>query len=437
MKKNYLTIIILLITSLTFSQNIPDYVSKNGLVGWWPFNGNANDESGKGNNGNVVGAKLTSDRKGNQNSAYDFDGSSYIDCGSDNSLNFYNSLTINIWAKTSNFYSNCGLIGRWGNLKNSNLNNQYLLYFGEQSTETIKTIVYGNASNENIKQISYTDNKWHCYTMTYDGSYNSLYVDGVLISQTSCNFSIQNVTEKLVIGGYGLASLNGAGLKWNGQIDDIAIYNRALTINEIKDLYIGCKKQTATTSNFSNIILSNSAPINLTANPTGGTFSGKGITNNVFTPSKSNIGKQTIKYNFINSSSCNDSTFFNPIVYDTIGNNCKITTYDTVKVNKTVYDTLKIKVNFTAGTNINKENIIRIFPNPTSSDLIIDNGDFSLMNGFKVNIYDNTGKQVFNAQINSQQFVIKLSTLGSKGIYTLHLLDSNNNSIQTKQIVLE
>jgi hypothetical protein len=81
-----------------------------------------------------------------------------------------------------------------------------------------------------------------------------------------------------------------------------------------------------------------------------------------------------------------------------------------------------------------------ISPLGNNFDLVRANelyADYSLMNGFKVNIYDNTGKQVFNAQINSQQFVIKLSTLGSKGVYTLHLLDSNNNSIQTKQIVLE
>ena len=47
---------------------------QNGLVGYWPFCGNANDESGNGNDGTVNGATLTSDRFGNVNSAYDFDG---------------------------------------------------------------------------------------------------------------------------------------------------------------------------------------------------------------------------------------------------------------------------------------------------------------------------------------------------------------------------
>ena len=51
---------------------IPDYIPLVGLVGWWPFNGNASDESGNGNNGTVDGATLTSDRQGKQ--AYKFDG---------------------------------------------------------------------------------------------------------------------------------------------------------------------------------------------------------------------------------------------------------------------------------------------------------------------------------------------------------------------------
>ena len=60
---------------------VPSYVPTNGLVGWWPFNGNANDESGNGNNGTVNGATLTADRFGNANSAYSFDGvDDYINC---------------------------------------------------------------------------------------------------------------------------------------------------------------------------------------------------------------------------------------------------------------------------------------------------------------------------------------------------------------------
>ena len=39
------------LAAVTIAQNVPSYVPTNGLVGWWPFNGNANDESGNNNNG--------------------------------------------------------------------------------------------------------------------------------------------------------------------------------------------------------------------------------------------------------------------------------------------------------------------------------------------------------------------------------------------------
>ena len=59
-------------TIATMAQNVPNYVPTNGLVGWWPFNGNVNDESGNGNNGTVSGATLAIDRFGDANSAYNF-----------------------------------------------------------------------------------------------------------------------------------------------------------------------------------------------------------------------------------------------------------------------------------------------------------------------------------------------------------------------------
>ena len=62
-------------TLATFAQ-IPNYVPSNGLVGWWPFNGNANDESLNSNNGIVYpNTTLTQDRFNNSNNAYLFDNS--------------------------------------------------------------------------------------------------------------------------------------------------------------------------------------------------------------------------------------------------------------------------------------------------------------------------------------------------------------------------
>ncbi len=75
MLKNYIKLIVVLVFATNvMAQNIPSYLPKEGLVGYWPFNGNANDESGNGNHGTVNGATLSSDRNGVANSAYNFDG---------------------------------------------------------------------------------------------------------------------------------------------------------------------------------------------------------------------------------------------------------------------------------------------------------------------------------------------------------------------------
>src|SRR5438105_2717537 len=70
----------------------------NGLVAYYPFNGNASDASGNGNDGTVSGASLASDRFGNPNAAYHFAGDGgHISLASSASLNITSSLTLTLW----------------------------------------------------------------------------------------------------------------------------------------------------------------------------------------------------------------------------------------------------------------------------------------------------------------------------------------------------
>ena len=90
----------ILILSLLLGSSIiaqtPSYIPKNGVIGWWPFNGNTYDESGNGNNGTVNGATLTIDINGKANSAYSFDGvSNYIQCSSN--IAQIDTITISSW----------------------------------------------------------------------------------------------------------------------------------------------------------------------------------------------------------------------------------------------------------------------------------------------------------------------------------------------------
>ena len=102
MKKKILLLMTLAtmgLTAATMAQ-VPNYVPTNGLVGYWPFNGNANDESGNGNNGTVNGATLTSDRFNSLNSCYLFTGTS-------NEISTTNQFFNNGWANyTISFWFN-------------------------------------------------------------------------------------------------------------------------------------------------------------------------------------------------------------------------------------------------------------------------------------------------------------------------------------------
>lgn len=96
--KKIFTCISLLICHNVYGQ-FPRHVPTDSLLAWWPFNGNANDESGNGFNGTVTGATLTDDRNGKANAAYYFSGSgcnTRIDL-SLNTSKITKALTISAW----------------------------------------------------------------------------------------------------------------------------------------------------------------------------------------------------------------------------------------------------------------------------------------------------------------------------------------------------
>jgi hypothetical protein len=80
---------------------------------------------------------------------------------------------------------------------------------------------------------------------------------------------------------------------------------------------------------------------------------------------------------------------------------------------------------------------IKIYPNPARTHITIDNGNFELMNGYTVRIYNALGQTVFTQAVNQQQFFIDLSTWTGNGLYYLNLIDNQGNSIETKVIVVQ
>ena len=649
MVKNYVRLIVALVfTTNLMAQNVPNYVPTNGLVGWWPFNGNANDESGNGKHGTVNEAILSKDRFGKENNSYLFDG-----------VNDRISIPFNLISNTQSDYS----ISVWfksNSVKLSQENNPTIITDRGTSWEYKYAIGRGVSSqklgggvySQGVEtSLDNTDLNWHHVVLIFEKSAQKLYLflDGVLkasdVNITNWSNNLSNTT----IGA--LNSPDGWGYlgHWDGNIDDISIYSRVLTPQEISKMFYapspcttpsatitpqgnttfcqggfvnlsvssganytyewykngqlingatasvyqatasgnytvkvidgacnatstpttvtvnqypssvvnvsgnttfcegnsvaltaqgngtylwsngatsksitvsqagsygvtitsnGCvsnSNQTTITVNpnptatitpqgnttfcqggFVNLVasggssfqwntgssaatfsatqsgtytvnvfnsfgcqatasqqvnvnplpnvtlnalnqftLKNASPIQLVANPTGGIFSGEGVQGATFTPANVSLGKKTITYNYTSPQGCSGVASRSTIIADTLGNVCS------------TYDTLKVKFKLTTGIKANQYTTMNVYPNPTSDVIIVDASDVAALNGYSYKLFDVQGKEVYNALVTNVKTEISMKTFGKAGVYILHVVDANNVSIETKQIVLE
>jgi hypothetical protein len=232
---------------LSSIAQVPSYVPTSGLVGWWPFNGNANDESGNGNNGTVNGATLTTDRFGVANKAYSFNGSSnYIDypSGSSSSLNIVGDFTVCFWVKTSSIGSTGKTIISFGDQQNSNSGGITIGINDGFPLGPYGRLGYATQGQWNQSTNVINDNVWHFIVITLQGSLMKLYVDNNLNNQTLNQLPTLswNGGRRVGAANYGLVGF------YKDLLDDIAIYNRALTHQEITNLYTSSAPPSITTT---------------------------------------------------------------------------------------------------------------------------------------------------------------------------------------------
>jgi hypothetical protein len=202
---------------------------KNGLVAYYPFNGNADDESGNSNHGAVNGAMLASDRFGNLNSAYLFNGSSnFITVPYNQIFDLPNSFTLSVWINTTNVNLGQRIIDR----STGGTSNDWLVDLSPNPTDLkkIRCIAGGAVTNLPYSNPSITQNNtWNLVTITYDRQNIKFYINGnidnvlPLVTATPTSKNIVRI---------GASTSGGAGF-FSGKLDDIRIYNRALTQDEI------------------------------------------------------------------------------------------------------------------------------------------------------------------------------------------------------------
>jgi hypothetical protein len=352
---------------------------QNGLVGYWPFCGNANDESGNGNDGTVNGANLTEDRFGESNAAYDFDGvDDFIEVADDNSLDISNQYSFSLWVKLSDYSFNESpnspqrtMLAKPRNAGGGGYSFRAIEGYDWGSGNILSYNSSWNTPDANGGLSSLQDdilliNSWTNLIFTYDGTFAKLYNNGNLVNSGFFNISFPNSIEPLFIGkefNYNLPSEN----RWfKGSLDDIGIWNRALSAEEVQELY-----------------------------------------------------------------TLNACTF---TIYDTVTVNNYVTVYDTVSVSTT--DTLIINTLITA-VQPAQENTFLVYPNPANTQITIDNGNWSILGGYTIRIVNSAAQEVYNAPISHQTETILLNGWGGNGLYVLYIFDPQQQIVAVKQIVLE
>jgi hypothetical protein len=244
MKKTILFLVMALaLTTQTLFAQVPSYVPTNGLVGYWPFNGNANDESGNGNNGTVNGSvQLTTDRFGISNSSYLFPGNSnsYISVPSSQTLKIQTEITISAWILMDGGYNNPRII-QFGNYVNSGYS---LFVNGDSNVSRTLTGLITNVGGLGVGLSSELNSLvWNhvCFVANSNGS-GKLYINGVIVSTVDGTVP-NNVSY---IGALNIGRMDHPAYDaWGGKLDDIGIWNRALTQQEITNIYNSSLPQTA------------------------------------------------------------------------------------------------------------------------------------------------------------------------------------------------
>jgi hypothetical protein len=403
------------LTAATMAQTVPSYVPTNGIAGWWPFNGNANDESGNNNHGIVNGATLSTDRFGQTNKAYNFNGlTSYIEVPNASNLQLTNNYSISGWFNANVFFlsstNDRRLISK---VQPGGWYGGYEIFIGGNTNDIAHT---GNVGGNNfvVGSSGYNINNWYMFTVTYEGTTQNLYMNGVLVNSQPNTGSLQTSTLPLLFG-----KIGGNSGYFDGELDDIGIWNRALTQQEITDLYNGCQLSINTQPTSQQININNNAQFIVGSSDPSATFQWQtdlgvgfqnlnsvgqysGTTNDTLTVANVSLSNNNQPFRcIISSGSCSDTS---NVAVLTVNNN--------VGINE-----------FAQG------NLFSFYPNPAQT--VINVKADSKLVGEQYTIIDNSGRIVLSGKIVTEYTSIELGSL-SNGVY---LFNVGNNLKQQFKIL--
>ncbi|MFM7105660.1 MAG: LamG domain-containing protein, partial [Flavobacteriales bacterium] len=237
-----LSVLLFSISFISIAQ-IPDYMPLDSLVAWWPFNGNPNDESGNDHNGTNTGAELTFDRFGNPNQAYFFNGvDDRIIVPHHTDLNSF-PITFSWWIKPQANDGDGTVFVKYATATWNGYNITYgpvgnpnqweVAYRAGFSYGVYQT--YDNYLDTWADDSSLFDGQWHHYVFSIDSIAGTFYRDGNVLQVYPWWYGCAGClgTPGAVTGPWEL--ILGSGVR--GLLDDLAIWNTALTAQQVSDLY--------------------------------------------------------------------------------------------------------------------------------------------------------------------------------------------------------
>ncbi|GEL09857.1 Concanavalin A-like lectin/glucanases superfamily protein [Flavobacterium glycines] len=232
------------------SDSTPATFPSDGLIAQYNFDGDANDSSGHDLNGTVHGATLTTDKNNKTHRAYDFDFSN-ASFGNQNDeiyipyspLMNVNNITVSLWLYPRSYFWNGNTNNPYSTIINrfqygySNPNGQvWGITFNPTSVTAFIVGTNGTGSANAVSNQPLTLNKWYHLVMTYNQNQVRLYINGRLAATQNYSSTMNTSGNS----GISIGESNQANGYWNhtdGKIDDVAIWDRALTPTEIEALY--------------------------------------------------------------------------------------------------------------------------------------------------------------------------------------------------------
>ncbi len=208
------------------SATTPDApVTPPGLVGAWAFNEGTGtttaDASGNGNTGTLVGASWTT--QGRYGGALSFNGSSLVRVQDSASLDLTTAMTLSAWIMPTATQSG------WRTILQRQTDSYFLNASNDAALRPAGGGTFGGGTSFVSGPTANPVNAWTHVALTYDGTTQRLYVNGTQVATRATTGTIQATDNPLWIGGN-----NPYGEYFTGLIDDVRIYNRALTQTDIQ-----------------------------------------------------------------------------------------------------------------------------------------------------------------------------------------------------------